>query len=42
MSRLRGFMPKTCLGIKRLIRATIAYVKSHICRGDIKVWSDED
>lgn len=42
MSGSNRLLPKTCPGINRFIRPTMAYVKCHVCGGDVEVWSDED
>jgi len=42
MSRSSQTNPKTCPGISRFVRPTMAYVKCHVCGGDVEIWSDED
>jgi hypothetical protein len=34
--------PDTCPGLKEFLRPTMAYVKCHVCGGNVEIWSDED
>ena len=42
MSGTSKFTPRTCPGINKFIRPVMAYVKCHICSGDVEIWSDDD
>jgi hypothetical protein len=42
MNRFSQTNPKTCPGINRFVRPTMAYVKCHVCGGDVEIWSDEN
>jgi len=42
MKKPSRFTPQTCPGVNKLIRPTVAYVKCHVCGGDVEIWSDED
>jgi predicted amidophosphoribosyltransferase len=34
--------PETCPGLKEFLRPTVAYVKCHVCGGEVEIWSDEE
>lgn len=34
--------PETCPGLQEYLRPTPAYVKCHVCGGDVEIWSDEE
>jgi len=34
--------PETCPGLREYLRPTLAYVKCHVCGGNVEIWSDED
>ncbi|KON33619.1 MAG: hypothetical protein AC479_03855 [miscellaneous Crenarchaeota group-6 archaeon AD8-1] len=34
--------PQTCPGLKDFLRPTPSYVKCHICKSDVEIWTDED
>jgi len=34
--------PQTCPGLRDFLRPTPSYVKCHICKSEIEIWSDED
>jgi hypothetical protein len=34
--------PQTCPGLRAILQPTIAYVKCHVCGGNVEIWSDED
>jgi hypothetical protein len=34
--------PQTCPGLRDFLRPTVAYVKCHVCGGNVEIWSDED
>jgi len=34
--------PQTCPGLRELLQPTLAYVKCHVCGGNVEIWSDED
>ena len=34
--------PSTCPGLRDFLRPTLAYVKCHVCSGNVEIWSDED
>ena len=33
--------PETCPGLRDFLRPTVAYVKCHVCGGNVEIWSDE-
>jgi A2L zinc ribbon domain len=34
--------PETCPGLRDFLRPTLAYVKCHVCGGNVEIWSDEN
>ena len=34
--------PETCPGLRDLLQPKPAYIKCHVCGGDLEIWSDED
>ena len=34
--------PQTCPGLRDMLRPTVAYVKCHVCGGNVEIWSDEN
>lgn len=34
--------PQTCPGLRDLLQPNLAYVKCHVCGGNVEIWSDED
>ena len=33
---------QTCPGLKDFMQPTVAYVKCHVCGGNMEIWSDEN
>jgi hypothetical protein len=34
--------PQTCPGLRDLLQPKPAYIKCHVCKSDLEIWSDED
>ena len=34
--------PQTCPGLRDFLRPSVAYVKCHVCGGNVEIWSDEN
>jgi hypothetical protein len=34
--------PQNCPGLRDFLRPSVAYVKCHVCGGNVEIWSDEN